>query len=514
MSASDDVLTQPTATPVRVVDAPPADVLAEVGGDGGVVLAVGVGSLGLDPVAREALAAVALDPDDVVRLHDPGRVPGDCTRVPLDDDPGHRGVDLLLLLGTGDSGAEALRRAGAEAARAARGRATLVVAGLPGDPDDVGVEGLVEGVVLGGYAPPTWSAQGAAPGATPVAGLLLVAPLAGARATRATRATKAVHRARATLLARNLANTPSNTKDPAWLAARAVDVAEAAGLGSRVWTEEDLRREGFGGLLAVGGGSASPPRLVEVGWDPGGDVPHVVLVGKGITFDTGGVNLKPSAGMLPMKTDMSGAAVVLAVAAACRALEVPVRVTALLPCAENAVGGGSYRPGDVVTQYGGRTVEIGNTDAEGRIVLADALAYADAHLGPDVLVDVATLTGAARVALARSMAPVYATDTALRDRLVAAGERTGEPLWAFPLVEDYRPALDSEVADVCHVAPAVGGGSVTAALFLREFTGGRRWAHLDIAGAGRSDADTGVLAKGATGYGARALLSWLEEGAR
>ena len=215
-----------------------------------------------------------------------------------------------------------------------------------------------------------------------------------------------------------------------------------------------------------------------------------------------------------MKTDMSGAAVVLAVAAACRALGVPVRVTALLPLAENAVGGGSYRPGDVVTQYGGRTVEIGNTDAEGRIVLADALAYADAQLDPDVLVDVATLTGAARVALARSMAPVYATDPALRDRLVEAGERTGEPLWAFPLVEDYREALDSDVADLNHIAPAVGGGSVTAALFLREFTGGRRWAHLDVAGPGRSDADTGTLAKGATGYGARALLSWLEEGVR
>jgi leucyl aminopeptidase len=236
------------------------------------------------------------------------------------------------------------------------------------------------------------------------------------------------------------------------------------------------------------------------------------LVGKGITFDTGGLDIKPAEGMLAMKTDMSGSAIVLAVLAACRELEVPVRVTGLLALAENAVGGASYRPGDVLTQYGGRTVEIGNTDAEGRIVMADALAYADLELDPDVLLDIATLTGAARLALSRSMAPVYATDDRLGATLVAAGEATGEPLWPFPLVEDYRAMLDSDVADVGHIAGlGSGGGSITAALFLREFAGARRWAHLDIAGVGRSDVDRGVLTKGGTGFGARLLLRWLEE---
>ncbi len=186
-------------------------------------------------------------------------------------------------------------------------------------------------------------------------------------------------------------------------------------------------------------------------------------------------------------------------------------VTGLLALAENAVDGASYRPGDVVTQYGGRTVEIGNTDAEGRIVLADALAYADAHLDPSFLIDVATLTGAARIALGRGMAPVFATDPALTDALVAAGATTGETLWPMPLADTYRRALDSDVAEIAHIADGVGGGAVTAALFLREFVGERRWAHLDIAGTGRSDVDTGISAKGATGFGTRLLLRWLEE---
>jgi leucyl aminopeptidase len=214
--------------------------------------------------------------------------------------------------------------------------------------------------------------------------------------------------------------------------------------------------------------------------------------------------------MLAMKTDMTGSAIVLAVLAACRDLEVPVRVTGLLALAENMVSGAAYRPGDVVTHFGGRTTEIGNTDAEGRIVLADALAYADAELDPDVIVDIATLTGAARVALARSMAPVYATDEALSARLRAAGETAGETLWPFPLVQAYRRALESDVADINHIGPSVGGGSITAALFLREFVGERRWAHLDIAGPGRSDVDSGVHGKGGTGFGARLLLRWLE----
>jgi leucyl aminopeptidase len=297
------------------------------------------------------------------------------------------------------------------------------------------------------------------------------------------------------------------------MAAQARTLGRRQGLAVKVWTERDLAKEGFGGLLAVGGGSATPPRLVQLDYEPpraAGRTPHVVLVGKGITFDSGGLNVKPAEGMLAMKTDMMGSAAVLAVLAACRDAGVAVKVTGLLALAENAVSGAAYRPSDVVTHYGGTTVEIGNTDAEGRIVLADALAYADKVLRPDVIVDIATLTGAARVALARAMAPVYATDDTLRDALVDASVTVGETLWPMPLTAAYRRALDSDVADVKQFSSAHGGGSIMAALFLREFVGSTPWAHLDIAGPGRSDVDAGILAKGATGFGTRLLLRWLE----
>jgi leucyl aminopeptidase len=237
---------------------------------------------------------------------------------------------------------------------------------------------------------------------------------------------------------------------------------------------------------------------------------HVVLVGKGITFDTGGLDIKPAEGMLAMKTDMMGSAAVAATLAACRDLGVAVRVTGLLALAENAVSGAAYRPSDVVTHYGGTTVEIGNTDAEGRVVLADALAYAVEQLRPDVVVDIATLTGAARVAFARAMAPVFATDDGLRDALIAAGTAEGETLWPLPLPTAYRAALDSPVADLQQISGAHGAGSIMAALFLREFVGQTPWAHLDVAGPGRSDVDAGLLAKGPTGFGTRVLLRWLE----
>jgi leucyl aminopeptidase len=236
-----------------------------------------------------------------------------------------------------------------------------------------------------------------------------------------------------------------------------------------------------------------------------------VLAGKGITFDTGGLAIKPRQSMVAMKTDVAGAAVVLATVLAAAELRLPHRVTALLPLAENAFGASSYRPGDVVEVYGGTTVEIADPDAEGRVVLADALAHADADLDPDVLVDVATLTGAAALGLGRQHAALYTGDDELARGLTDAGLGTGERVWRMPLVEDYRPALDSAVADLRHVpADPPGAGSVTAALFLREFVGRRRWAHLDIAGTARSERDAHEVVKGATGYGARLLLRWLE----
>ncbi|MFQ6172908.1 leucyl aminopeptidase family protein [Oryzobacter sp. R7] len=468
--------------------------------------AVLVVPVGEDAAATLApLTALGLDADLVVATHEPSSTAGAVTTVPLA--PGAHPVRRIVLVGSGDGSPRAWRTAGAAVGRATRGRGRVVHA----VGDVAGSDGLpawVESVVLASWTTPRWRSDGAQAGAVPAREVVVTGTDASAAVEHA------VVRARAQLVARGLAHTPSNTKNPAWMARQARVVARGAGLDVTVWDERSLRRDGFGGLLAVGGGSATPPRLVRLDHEPVGataTTPRVVLVGKGITFDTGGLQVKPADGMLGMKTDMSGSAVVLAVLAACRALDVRVRVTGLLALAENAVDGASYRPGDVVTHYGGTTVEIGNTDAEGRIVLADALAYADAELDPTWLVDVATLTGAARIALGRVAAPVFANDDALRDALVDAGTSTGETLWPMPLSDTYRRALDSDVADLTHIAPGVGGGAVTAALFLREFVGARRWAHLDIAGTGRSDVDAGTDAKGATGFGTRLLLRWLEE---
>src|SRR5690606_461201 len=285
-----------------------------------------------------------------------------------------------------------------------------------------------------------------------------------------------------------------------------------AGLRVTVRDEAWIVRTGLGGLGAVGGGSASPPRLVVVEYAPEGvGGARGLLVGRGITYETGGLSVRPREAMVPMKTDMSGAAIVLAVTLAAAELALPRRVVAVLPLAENAVSGSAYRPGDVVRVYGGPTVEIGNTDAEGRMVLADAMAWGREQYSPSVLVDVATLTGAASLGLGKLHAALYATAPELSEALVAAGDAAGEPLWPMPLVDDYRGALDSAVADVSHIAtdPHVGGGSITAALFLQRFAGDTPWVHLDIAGPGRADKDAHEVTKGPTGFSARALLGWL-----
>jgi leucyl aminopeptidase len=376
------------------------------------------------------------------------------------------------------------------------------------------VRAYVEGLLLAAYG---FRATGARqdPAGAPVAAVDL--HLSG-RVQRAVRdaVDLAAVTGRAAHTARDLANTPSNEKDPAWLAARARDLGRRSGLEVTVRDEKQLAREGFGGIVAVGAGSSRPPRLVQLRYRPGRvrrGAPHVVLVGKGITFDSGGLSLKPREAMVPMKTDMAAAGAVVAVMAGLRDAGVQVPVTALVAAAENMPGASALRPGDVITQYGGRTVEVFNTDAEGRLVLADALAFADAHLEPDLLVDVATLTGAASLGLGRRHAALYSTDEDLASGLLAAGDSSGDRLWRMPLVEDYRSALDSEVADLSNISrdPHVSGGSITAALFLREFAGDRRWAHLDIAGPARSDRDEHEVSRGGTGFGARLLLRWLED---
>ncbi len=313
--------------------------------------------------------------------------------------------------------------------------------------------------------------------------------------------------------ARDLGNTPASELTPARFGELADAQLSAAGCVVTVRDEDWLAAQGFGGVLAVGGGSATGPRLIEVAYRPRrtrGAAPHrhVVLVGKGITFDTGGLNLKPVDAMRMMHTDMCGGAAVLGAVQYAAMRQLPIRVTVLVPAAENAVSGTAMRPSDVITQYGGRTTEIGNTDAEGRLVLADALAYAVARLKPDLVIDAATLTGAMKVALGTETAGSFANDDDLARMLEQAAGDTGEALWRMPLEHRYASLLDSPVADARN--DPSGPGAITAALFLQPFVGDTRWAHLDIAGPARAAEDGPVLSRGATGFGARLLGRYLE----
>lgn len=312
---------------------------------------------------------------------------------------------------------------------------------------------------------------------------------------------------------RDMIHTPANIKTPAWMASQARTMAKKSGIAIKVLAGKEL--EGFGGLNAVGNSSPKPgPRFIQASYAPAGSKkwPHVVLVGKGITFDTGGVSLKrPYDTMVAMKSDMAGAAAVLAVVNAMPEFAPKVRVTALLMCAENALSGTAQRPSDVITQYDGTTVEIINTDAEGRLVLADGLAYANEHLEPDYLVDVATLTGAATLGLGRQYAAMFTRDSALAKKLHGLGNISGDQVWHMPLIDDYKIALKSSIADLNHTAdkPKFSAGSVTAALFLEHFAGERNWVHLDIAGTVRSESDSGENQKGGTGFGVRLLIDWI-----
>ncbi|WP_245929830.1 leucyl aminopeptidase [Allonocardiopsis opalescens] len=420
--------------------------------------------------------------------------------------PARVGERLLRLafVGTGDAAPSALRAAGVALARHARGRGRLLTT-LGRVAEGPATAALIEGLLLPSYR---YTESTRPNKRAPVAEIQLVTawpePATDLHAGRALVA--------ATELARDLINTPAALKSPSWFADQAAAVAADTGLQIRTWDESALRAEGFGGILAVGQGSPRPPRLIELRHTPDGADRHVVLVGKGITFDTGGLSLKPNDNMKLMKTDMAGAAAVLGAMAHVRSFAPATRVTALLAMADNAFSGAAQRPSDVITHFDGRTVEILNTDAEGRLVLADAIAYAVENLRPDRIIDVATLTGAARIALGGMTASLFSTDDELADELLAAADHAGEHLWRMPITDEYRDTLDSAVADLTNIGIKKDygrPGAIEAALFLREFTAGVPWAHLDIAGPGRSTSDEGVLTKGGTGYGTRLVLHWL-----
>ncbi len=458
------------------------------------------------PDAPAALVPTASPPADEVlaeatALLPAARLTGDAGEVREHLRPGGTPARLVLLgVGVGDE--QGWRSAGAALARAARDE-TFVTVVLPPDAT-AALCGLVEGLLLGSYRFRLTEAGGAP--ALAEVDVVVTDPDGLAPTLDAARTTAAMTR-----LARDLTNTPSSVKNPAWFAAQ-VEAATAGHLDLhlRVRGPEELAAEGFGGILAVGGGSASGPRLVELDWRPAGARTHVVLVGKGITFDTGGISIKPVPAMKLMRKDMAGAAAVVAATLGAAALRLPVRVTTLAPLAENMVSGSAFRPGDIVRHYGGVTSETTNSDAEGRLVLADAMAYAVRDVKPDLLVDLATLTGANAVALGKRHAALYSENDQLAADLLAAIEAAGERAWRMPLAADYVEYLGSEVADL-HSSPDRGAGSVVASLFLREFTGELRdrWVHVDMSAPSWSEDTHAELTKGATGWGVRGLLRWL-----
>ncbi|TDD49121.1 leucyl aminopeptidase family protein, partial [Kribbella antibiotica] len=462
-----------------------------------------VGSAGLPAAAKEAGERLGVDLDRLLEVQQEAGFSasaGSTVAYPLLSGE----VSEVLLVGAGDGTAKELRHAGAAIARFGRGKdelTTVVAEGI----DDQALQAFAEGVVLGSFS---YTLKTVDTG-KPVVGAITVTD--GSTAERQTVVDRGIVIGRTGWLARQFAITPSNEKDPAWLAARATELAASTGLEVTVWDEKRLAADGFGGILAVGQGSTRPPRFIRMDYVPDGatdKTPYVVLVGKGITYDTGGLSLKPREGMVSMKRDMTGGGSVIATMSALRELGAKIRVTGLICSAENMPSGSAYRPDDVIRHFGGRTTEVKNTDAEGRLVMADGLAYAVQELKPDVLVDISTLTGAIKVSLGSMLyGGLFATDDALAANLTEAGRLSGEELWRMPLADQYQDLISTPIADA--VNSSKGPGSITAALFLKAFTGNLPWAHLDLSSIAESPADRHEYSAGATGAGARLLTTWL-----
>jgi leucyl aminopeptidase len=309
----------------------------------------------------------------------------------------------------------------------------------------------------------------------------------------------------ASIMAREWVTTPANDKRPEVFADMIRKAATATGLKVSVKDEGWLEKQKFGAMLAVGQGSTAKSRLVTVEYAPKVAKKTLVLVGKGVTFDSGGINLKPSGSIETMKMDMSGAATVAGTLLAVARLKPDVKVVGVMPLVENMPSGAAIRPGDIIRSYDGKTIEIGNTDAEGRLILVDAMAWAIKQYKPDTMIDLATLTGACVVALGEKIAGVFSKDPTLADAIVASGEKTHERCWQLPLPEDYKELLKNDFADLNNVSSGRWGGAITAALFLSEFVGDTRWAHIDIAGPAWAKKASDYCGAGGTGFGVRLL---------
>jgi leucyl aminopeptidase len=428
----------------------------------------------------------------------------------------------VLLVGLGDEAAidhEALRGAAgtavSHAASRRAGRVALVVPTSRRVRPAAAARALAEGAVLGGYRFETYRKNGDdAPGE--VASLVLLLERPGELREARAAARDGVTLAECQNVARDLSNEPANALPPAELARRSQRVAREVGLACHVLGVPEMRRLGMGAILAVGQGSVHPPRLIVLEHRPGraraagrkGGPAPVCVVGKGITFDSGGISIKPAQGMDEMKHDMSGAAAVIGALRACALLRVPMPVVGVIGAAENMPSGTAYRPGDIVTAMSGKTIEILNTDAEGRVVLADALHYARSHYSPRAMIDLATLTGACVVALGKWATGLFGNDEKLLELVRRAGEATGERAWPMPLWEDHRKAVRSEVAQLKN-STGRDAGSSTAAAFLAAFAEDTPWVHLDIAGTGWTTKAAAYQPRGATGVGVRLVIEAL-----
>jgi leucyl aminopeptidase len=314
-----------------------------------------------------------------------------------------------------------------------------------------------------------------------------------------------------TILAREWISTPSNDKTPEQFTRSIVSTARKYGLKTRVLRQTDLKQQKFGALLAVAAGSQSKPSMVILEHKPVGAKKTLALVGKGVTFDSGGLNIKTGGSMAGMKADMSGAAVVAATMITLARLKTKSHVIGAIPIVENMPSGKATRPGDIVRSYAGKTIEIGNTDAEGRLILIDAMAYVVKKHKPQVMIDLATLTGACVVALGEKIAGVFTPDDELAEAIIASGNKSHERCWQMPLPEDYKELLKSDFADLNNIASSRWGGAITAALFLSEFSGDTRWAHIDIAGPAYLKKGDAYCGPGGTGFGVRLLCDLIEK---
>jgi leucyl aminopeptidase len=325
----------------------------------------------------------------------------------------------------------------------------------------------------------------------------------------ATDAERGALNAEANVLARDLINEPASTLTPSVFAERAKEVAHEHDLVSKIWGPAELSERGFGGLLGVSRGSEEEPRFIQLRYVPANPKGKVTLIGKGVTYDTGGYSLKPPSSMEQMKTDMAGGAAVLGVMSILGRLGIKLEVHGLIPATENLVSGKAVKPGDVIVHYGGRTTEVMNTDAEGRLILADALAFASEQK-PDAIIDIATLTGSMTVALGKKGAGLFSNDDDLATEIGEAGDRAGELFWRMPMWAHFKGELDSEIADQKNVGSRYGG-AITASLFLESFLKEEvPWVHLDIAGPARADSDKDEISRGGSAFGVRTFIEWLE----